>query len=83
LEHDYNRIADGRILSGAVILELLVDTRGIATDLGIRRSAGATLDSLAIQILRDTDFYPAYLDRSPVCFRLQVPMHFPPASVGQ
>lgn len=83
IEKEYQRIADGDSIRGTVHVRLLLDQQGLVQQLRLQHGTGTVLDSLALRVMRQTEFHPAYLDRSPVCFWLQFPMRFPPGTDTQ
>jgi hypothetical protein len=73
----YEQVGLERI-AGIVIARMLIDRNGHVQEALIVRGVEQRIDSLAVRILRESSFYPAYLDQTPICFWLQVPMRFPP-----
>jgi periplasmic protein TonB len=73
----YPPLARRRNYEGTVILDVLVDTRGRATEVRIAHSSGhASLDQSALASVRRWRFEPARRSGTPIDMWVQVPVRF-------
>lgn len=64
---------------GRASVAILIDTAGAVQAIRIHASSGnAVADSIAVRTARQARFYPAYLDREPVCLWMVYPFVIPP-----
>jgi TonB family protein len=61
-----------------VVLVVTVDAEGHVSDIEVRQSGGAELDTAASDAMRKWLFSPALRDGKPVASRIRVPFHFAP-----
>ena len=64
---------------GRVFVAFLIDSDGTVREMRLASSTGSSVsDSIAIRTARYARFYPAYLDRDPICIWMAFPFVVPP-----
>ncbi len=76
MEPEYSEEARRAHLSGAVMLRIDVDTRGLAQNITVRQSLGLGLDERAVDAVRKWRFRPATVNGKPVVTTALVEVYF-------
>jgi TonB family protein len=76
LEPEYSDEARRAHLSGAVVLRIDVDTRGLAQNIMVRQGLGLGLDERAVDAVRKWRFRPAAVNGKPVVTTALVEVYF-------
>lgn len=73
---DYSKIAQRLSMEGTVILQAIIDVKGIPTDIIALTNLGFGLEDAAIEALKKTTFHPATKSGKPVSIWVEIPYHF-------
>jgi protein TonB len=75
-EPEYSEEARKAKYQGTVVLAIVVDASGRATNLQVIRSLGLGLDEKAIEAVKQWKFKPGYKDGKPVAVQAQIEVNF-------
>ena len=76
VEAEMSAEARAEHVGGVVLVSMVVDEKGMPTDIRVERSAGRGLDENAVAAVSQYRFRPATLDRKPIPVRIRIEISF-------